>query len=143
MQKKDRKKGEKYLEKWADAILDMENMQMEINRIKKGVCNDRIENNIIVQEKNEIIDCYNTILEEKKEKLKNIIRNYKFVDDIINNIEYHQRKVIESRYKDKKHWGEVALEAHISLRQCFNIKNRVIKEILEQEKCQEQNLYSF
>lgn len=142
MNKEKRKKGEEYLKKWASAILEIEKAQTEINLIKKGVM-PKIEEKMIVQEKIETIDCYKNIIDEKIAYLKNIIKSYKFIEDIINSLEEYERKVIEGRYVYKKDWQAVAFNSHISLRQCFNIKNKVINEILEKEECQEQNLYSF
>ncbi len=134
MDKKAREKGEMYLKKWASAILEMEEIQTEINLIKKGTMPKKIEEKILLQDKNEIVDCYKIVIDEKREQLKNTIKIYKFIDDIINSLEDYERKVIGNRYFNKKAWQAVAFNSHISLRQCFNIKNKVINKILEKEE---------
>ena len=67
MDKEKRKKGEQYLRNWAQGILDMENLQVEINRIKKD--ND-ILNSIQIKNKEDIVNIYNKIINEKFLKLK-------------------------------------------------------------------------
>lgn len=129
MDKEKRKKGEQYLRNWAQGILDMENLQIEINKIKKD---NEILNNIQIKNKEDIINIYNKLINEKFLKLKKVIYEYKFVDDVINSLEEHQKKVIFSRYIYKNSWQMVALKVHMSLRQCFNIKNLVINKILKE-----------
>ncbi len=128
MDKEKRKKGEKYLENWGQGILDMENLQIEINQIRR---NNNVFDSIQIKDKKDITDIYNTIVNEKLEKLKALIYEYKFVDDIISNLDDYQKDIIRFRYIYKNSWQTIALKAHISLRQCFNIKNSVINKILQ------------
>lgn len=128
MDKEKRKCGEKYLKKWAQSIIDIERLQTEINRIKKE---GDIFSDIQIKDKTETINIYNELLDEKLEKLKEAIYDYKFVDDIIIDLEKYQKDIIKYRYVYKNSWQSIALKAHISLRQCFNIKNLVINKILE------------
>ena len=128
MDKEKRKAGENYLKKWGQCILDIENLQREINQIRR---NKDVFDTIQMDSKEDIINTYNIVVDEKLLKLKNTIYDYKFVDDIVSNLEDYQKKVIKFRYIYKNSWQTVALKAHISLRQCFNVKNLVIKKILQ------------
>ncbi|WP_250278877.1 hypothetical protein [[Clostridium] colinum] len=129
MDKEKRKKGENYLRKWGQGILDIENLQMEINKIRKE---NNIFENIQIDNKNDIVSIYNSVVNEKLEKLKNTIYEYKFIDDIIDGLEEYQKDIIKLRYIYKNSWQSIALKVHISLRQCFNIKNFVINKILQE-----------
>nr|WP_317356810.1 hypothetical protein [uncultured Tyzzerella sp.] len=128
MDKEKRKKGENYLKNWGKSILDIENLQIEINRIKK---NNDVFANIQIENKDEIVNVYNNIINEKLLNLKQKIYEYKLVDDIINSLEDYQKDIIRFRYIYKNSWQAIALKAHISVRQCFNIKNLVINKILK------------
>ena len=128
MNKEKRKQGEKYLKNWGQSIIDIERIQNDINKAKKE--ND-VFNNIQIKDKSDIINIYNEVLDEKLKNLKQVICDYKFVDDIITDLEEYQKDIIKYRYIYKNSWQAVALKAHISLRQCFNIKNLVINKILE------------
>ena len=128
MDREKRKAGENYLKKWGQSILDMENLQREINQIRR---NNDVFDTIQMDSKQDIINIYNIIVDEKLLKLKNIMYDYKFIDDIVSNLEDYQKKVIKFRYIYKNSWQTVALKAHISLRQCFNVKNLVINKILQ------------
>ncbi len=128
MDKEKRKKGEKYLKNWGQGILDIENLQTEINKIRK---NNNVFDSIQIDNKSDIVNIYNNIINEKLENLKNLIYEYKFVDDIISNLEEYQKDVIRFRYIYKNSWQAIALKVHISLRQCFNVKNLVINKILK------------
>ncbi len=128
MDKEKRKKGENYLKNWGKSILDIENLQIEINRIKK---NNDVFATIQIENKDEIVNVYNNIINEKLLNLKQKIYEYKLVDDIINSLEDYQKDIIRFRYIYKNSWQAIALKAHISVRQCFNIKNLVINKILK------------
>lgn len=128
MDKEKRKKGENYLKNWGKSILDIENLQIEINRIKK---NSDVFSNIQIENKEDIINVYNNIINEKLLNLKQKIYEYKIVDDIINSLEDYQKDIMRFRYIYKNSWQAIALKAHISVRQCFNIKNLVINKILK------------
>ncbi len=128
MNKEKRKQGEKYLKNWGQSIIDIERIQNDINKAKRE--ND-VFNNIQIKDKSDIINIYNEVLDEKLKNLKQVICDYKFVDDIITDLEEYQKDIIKYRYIYKNSWQAVALKAHISLRQCFNIKNLVINKILE------------
>lgn len=128
MDKTEREKGEKYLKNWGKSISNIEKLQVEINTIRKN--NDVLEK-IYLENKSDIIDCYNSILNEKLLELKKAIKDYKLIENILNDLEDYKRKVIEYRYIYKNSWQAVALKVHISLRYCFYIKNLVIKKILE------------
>mgnify|MGYP003371899694 CR=1 FL=1 len=120
MDKEKRKKGENYLKNWGK--------QIEINRIKK---NNDVFATIQIENKDEIVNVYNNIINEKLLNLKQKIYEYKLVDDIINSLEDYQKDIIRFRYIYKNSWQAIALKAHISVRQCFNIKNLVINKILK------------
>lgn len=132
MDKEKRRKGEQYLRKWARSILDMEKLQIEINQLreKKATFED-----IQMRNKDDINTIYQDVISKRIEKLKETIERYKFVDDVISNLEVHEREIINARYKQKRAWQLIALDVHIRERQCFNIKNRVINKILEKEEC--------
>lgn len=128
MDKSKRKKGEFYLHKWAEGLLSMEKIQSEINTIRKS--NNAFQD-IYLENKSDIEDCYKVVLAEKLSNLKNIIETYKFVEDIINNLEPYERDTIRWRYIHKNSWQTISFKANVSLRHCFNIKNKVINQILE------------
>lgn len=128
MNKEKRLEGEKYLKNWGRGIIDIENLQAEINKIRK---HNSIFENIQLKDKNDIVDIYNKIIDEKLKKLENTVYEYKFIDDIVSDLEEYQKDIIKYRYIYKNSWQAVALKAHISLRQCFNVKNKVINKILQ------------
>ncbi|WP_317367724.1 hypothetical protein [uncultured Tyzzerella sp.] len=128
MDKEKREKGEKYLKNWGQGILDIQNLQTEINQIRKN--NDAFDT-IQIENKEDIVNIYSSVINEKLVKLKNLMYEYKIVDDVISNLEDYQKDVIRFRYIYKNSWQSVALKVHISLRQCFNIKNLVINRILK------------
>ena len=128
MEKEQRILGEKYLKKWGQGILSIEKIQEEINKIRKE---KDIFETVQIENKSDMIEIYNTLIDNKLQNLKHTISNYKFGDDIINDLEDYQKDIIKFRYIYKNSWQSVALKAHISLRQCFNIKNLVIHKILE------------
>lgn len=134
MDKSKRKKGEAYLKKWGSSIAEIEKLQIDIHSIRK---NNTAFENIDLDNKSDIKECFEIVLSEKLLKLQNIIRDYKFVEDIINDLEQYQRDTIKYRYIHKNSWQATAFKVHISLRQCFNIKNAVIEKILERldEEC--------
>lgn len=116
------------MRKWAESILKLEKLQVEINNINKK--NNKFDD-IYLEEKADIENAYKEVLEEKKAQLKNIIKGYMFVDDVVNGLETYKKDIIRFRYIHKNSWQAVALKVHISLRQCFNIKNDVINKILD------------
>ncbi len=128
MERNKRDKGEFYLRRWGQAITEMERLQKEISNLKKG---NYFFKDIYLDDKRDIEECYLDILYDKKTKLSKIIKDYKIVDDLVQNLELYQQEMLKSRYGQKKSWQAIALNVHISVRQCFNIKNKVIKEILE------------
>lgn len=135
MDKNSRDIGERYLKKWGQGILGLQKIQEEINKIRKE---KDLFQTVQIENKSDMIEIYNTVIDNKLENLKNNITNYKFIDDIINDLEEYQKDIIKFRYIHKNSWQAVALKAHISLRQCFNIKNKVIELILtELEKNQD------
>ena len=78
MDREKRKAGENYLKKWGQSILDMENLQREINQIRR---NNDVFDTIQMDSKQDIINIYNIIVDEKLLKLKNIMYDYKFIGD--------------------------------------------------------------
>ncbi len=128
MDKEKRLKGEKYLKEWGNGILEIEKLQLEINKIRKD---NNAFDSIQIDRKNDIINIYTNIINEKLKALKDAIYKYKMIDDIVSDLEEYQKDVIKFRYIYKHSWQSVALKAHISLRQCFNIKNIVINKILQ------------
>ena len=128
MERNKRDKGEFYLRRWGQAITEMERLQKEISNLKKG---NYFFKDIYLDDKRDIEECYLDILYDKKTKLRKIIKDYKIVDDLVQNLELYQQEMLKLRYRQKKSWQAIALNVHVSARQCFNIKNKVIKEILE------------
>ena len=115
------------MQKWAKSILKIEKLQEEINNINKK---NSIFEDIYLDEKTEIQNAYKEVLEEKKIQLKNTIKDYMLVEDVVNDLEEYKKDIIRFRYIHKNSWQAIALKVHISLRQCFNIKNDVINQIL-------------
>ena len=128
MDKSKRQKGEIYLREWAQSFLKIEKLQVEINNINKK---NSIFQDIYLDEKTDIENAYKEVLKEKKVQLKKVIKDYMLVDDIVNELEGYKKDIIYLRYIHKNSWQAIALKVHISLRQCFNIKNDVINKILD------------
>lgn len=129
MDKNKRILGEEYLKKWGKGLYNIEKLQNEINDIKKvrDVLLD-----IKLQNKEEIVKAYNEVINEKFEYLKSVISEYKFVNDLVEDLEKYQKDAIRYRYIYKKSWQDISLRTHISLRNCFCIKNMLINKIVEQ-----------
>ncbi len=128
MNKEERKKGEEYLKKWAQNIKKIQALQEDINKLRKE--NDVFET-IQIENKKDIIETYDNILQEKLEQLKQLIYEYKIVDDVVKDLDEYKKKLVSLRYIKKDSWQSIAMKCHISLRQCFNIKNNIIEQILD------------
>ena len=60
------------------------------------------------------------------------IKNYVFIDTILKTELEYANKILTDKYLKNKSWQAVALNNYISVRQCFNIKNRVLEKIKEE-----------
>lgn len=128
MNKEKREKANIYLKNWARAIIEMENLQIEINKLKRK---ESFLEDIYLEDKKEIEQFYKQKLEDTKIKLKNVIKNYKLVDEIIEQLQPYEQSIIKKRYISKMKWQQISVNVHISIRQCFNIKNNVMDKIIE------------
>lgn len=129
MTKEERNKGEEILRKWARAKGRLMEIQREIKLIKDKVSPIFIQDS---EENEEILKTYKEVLSEMLNEMKKNMLEYKNVEDIINGLEKFERNIIIYRYQKKYSWDRIAMENHISRTNCFNIKNRVIKELIKE-----------
>ena len=73
----------------------------------------------------EVLKCEKQLIEEYKNKIK----EYVFINTILELDFPDVKKILDDRYLRNKSWQSVAMNNHLSLRQCFNIKNKVLKGI--------------
>lgn len=129
MDKEKRIKGEGYLKRWGQLMYEIENLQKEINNLRK---NTKLFEEIDSNDKDDIQKFNDLFINEKMKKLKNFMYEYKEIDSILNQLDNYKKDVIKFRYVHKNSWQMVAMKSHISIRQCFNIKNFVIEQILQE-----------
>ncbi len=128
MTKEERNKGEEILRKWARAKERLIELQKDINLIKDGVSPIFIQD---TEQNKEMFNIYNELIFEMLNEMKKKMLEYKNVEDIINRLEKFERNIIIYRYQKKYSWERIAMENHISRTNCFNIKNRIIKELIK------------
>ena len=71
----------------------------------------------------EVLKCEKQLIEEYKNKIK----EYVFIDTILEVDFSTEKKLLEDRYLHNKSWQSVAMKNYISLRHCYNIENKVLK----------------
>lgn len=73
----------------------------------------------------EVLKCEKQLMEEYKNKIK----QYTFINTIIEADFSNEKKILEDRYLHNKSWQSVAMNNYISIRHCFNIEDKVLKGI--------------
>ena len=127
MTKNERDKGEKILKSWANAKYRINQIQNELNLIKDGFNNDFIQD---INKNSEIYSIYKELLFEMLSEMKKKMLDFKCVEDVINKLDNCEKNIIIYRDQKNYSWDKIALVNHTSRSNCFNIKNRIIKEIL-------------
>lgn len=127
MNKEERLYGENILKQWAEAKSNIISIQNEINYIKNNT-NNLFSNELLNDD--EIKQTYNQLIYELLSQMKIKMIKFKYVEDIINNLDNFEKNIIINRYQKKYSWDKIALESHISRTNCFNIKNKIIKKLL-------------
>lgn len=130
MKKTERIYGEEILKNWANAKGRITDLQREINFLKentKSVFYDEM------QENDEINSVYKEVLFEMLNEMKKRMIQYKKVEAVVNNLEKFEKNIILNRYEKKYSWEKIAMENHISRTNCFNIKNKIIKKLLDED----------
>ncbi len=75
---------------------------------------------------------------EKKERLKKSIRKsirhetnqIKMIDNALKALSEIERKIIKMYYIEGKQWRNVAFEVNYSIRQCINLRNEAMEDIM-------------
>ncbi len=128
MNKQDKIKGENLLKKWAEAKQRIIDIQNEINLLKNNI-------NPLFTEQfesyDEILFIYNKLLKELLFQMQDKMITLQKVEYVIDKLDKFERNIIIFRYQKKYSWERIALENHTSRTNCFNIRNRVIKKIIE------------
>ena len=65
-----------------------------------------------------------------KYRINQIQNELNLIKDVINKLDNFEKNIIIYRYQKNYSWDKIALVNHTSRSNCFNIKNRIIKEIL-------------
>lgn len=112
-------------------LKDTKKMLKEYYNTKKKVfyLNERILNYKHLREDDksceEVLSAEKEMLEEYKKKIK----EYVFIESILETEFPEKRKILDSRYLHGKTWQYVALNNYVSLRHCFNVVNEVLEKI--------------
>ena len=73
----------------------------------------------------EVLKCEKQLVQEYKRKIK----QYTFINTIIEADFPNEKNILEDRYLHNKSWQSVAMNNYISIRHCFNIEDKVLKGI--------------
>ena len=132
--KKERKYGNEILKKWGAVKKRLNNIQKEINLIKNN--HDYLTYAGFISEHAEIKSTYEKVLNELLNQIDNLILEFVKINLVLNQLPEIERKVIYLRYVKKYAWEKIAMETYTSRTNCFNIKNKVIDMLIEEENCE-------
>lgn len=128
---KERKRGEEILKRWGAGKKRLNDIQKEINLIKNDV--NHLTYDGFISEHTEIKITYEKVLNEFLNQMHNLMLEFKKVDMVLNQCLETERNVITQRYIKGYSWNRIAMETHTSRTNCFNIKNKVINMLIEEE----------
>lgn len=100
----------------------------KINFLNDKILNYEKKRNNREEVPEEVLKCEKQLMEEYKNKIK----QYTFINNIIEADFSNEKKILDDRYLHNKSWQSVAMNNYLSLRQCFNIKNKVLKRIKQE-----------
>lgn len=119
--------------------LKLKNLELEDQELEDGV------SAITYGEPGSKTNKFNSVTEnaaikniERKEKLKRSIKKtirhetnqIKMIDNALEALPEVERKIIEMYYIDGRQWRDVALEVNYSIRQCTNLRNEAMENII-------------
>ena len=97
----------------------------KINFLNDKILNYEKMKNNMEELPEEVLKCEKQLIEEYKNKIK----EYVFINTILELDFPDVKKILDDRYLRNKSWQSVAMNNYISLRHCYNIENKVIKGI--------------